>query len=143
MIREWPNPKSIKQVRALFGVCKYYHRFIPAFSMRSAAFRDLTVKDRKFECINKEEEAFNDLKTGLVQPPILCYPRLDLPLYLEIDTCIYGIGYILWNMDEKSKKRVISIISYRGRGLRPNVKKWTVTELECLVLLTAIKENHV
>ena len=27
--------------------------------------------------------------------------------------------------------------------MRPNEKKWMVTELECLALLTAIKENHV
>jgi len=100
MIREWPKPKSIKQVRSLLGVCNYYRRFIPAFSMRSAALRDLTVKDRMLEWTDKEEEAFNDLKTALVQPPILCYPHLDLPLHIETDACIDGIGYILWNMDE-------------------------------------------
>ena len=59
--------------------------------MRSAALRDLTVNDRKLEWTDKEEEAFNDLKTTLVHPPILCYPHLDLPLYIETDACVYTV----------------------------------------------------
>ena len=140
VIREWPRPKSTKNARSFLGVCNYYRRFISGFSTRSAPLRELTVKDRKFEWTDRQEKAFNDLKKALVEPPILCYPRFDLPLYLETDACIDGIGYILGNIDENGKKRVIS---YGGRGLRPNEKKWTVTELECLALLTAIKENHV
>ena len=33
--------------------------------------------------------------------------------------------------------------SYGGRGLRPCEKKWPITQLECLSLLTGICEYHV
>ena len=35
------------------------------------------------------------------------------------------------------------VISFGGRGLRPCERKWPVTQLECLALLTGIKEYHV
>ena len=35
------------------------------------------------------------------------------------------------------------MVAYGGRGLRPCERKWPITQLECLALLTAIKENHV
>ena len=43
-------------------------------------------------------------------------------------------------MDEDGKKHVVA---YGGRGLRPCERKWAIKQLECLALLTAIKENHV
>jgi len=59
---------------------------------------------------------------------------------LETDASIQGISYILGQRDDEGRKYVVS---YGGRGLRQCEKRWPVTQLECLALLTGIKEYHV
>ena len=59
---------------------------------------------------------------------------------METDASIEGISYILGQRDEEGHKYVVS---YGGRGLRPCEKRWPVTQLECLALMTGIKEYHV
>jgi len=51
-----------------------------------------------------------------------------------------GTSYILGQTDDDGRKYVIS---YGGRGLRPCEKKWSISQLECLSLLTCIREYHV
>ena len=57
-----------------------------------------------------------------------------------MDASLDGLSYILGQTDDAERKYVIS---YGGRGLRPCEKKWPVTQLECLSLLTGIREYHV
>jgi len=51
-----------------------------------------------------------------------------------------GLSYVLGQRDHLGRK---FIISYGGRGLRPCEKVWSVSDQECLALLTGIREYHV
>jgi len=122
------------------GATNYYRRFLERYSQRSAALRELTAKDKPFNWGDKQENAFNDLKTALSNPPILRYPDTNKDFYLETDACGEGISWIAGQFDELGNK---CVVSYGGRGLRPCERKWPVTQLECLALLTGIRENHI
>jgi len=74
IITNWPRPKNAKEVKSFLGVTNYYKRFLERYSQRSAALRELPTKDIPFNWGDKEENAFNDLKTALSIPPILRYP---------------------------------------------------------------------
>jgi len=140
VISSWPRPKTAKQIRSLLGMTNFYKRFIERYSQRSAALRNLLAKDVPFEWGEAQENAFQDLKAALMSPPILRFPDSSRPFYLQTDASLDGISYILGQTDDKGRKFVIS---YGGRGLRPCEKKWPITQLECLSLLTGIREYHV
>ena len=59
---------------------------------------------------------------------------------METDASGDGISFILGQTDDKGRKYVVS---YGGRGLRPCERKYPITQLECLALLTGVRENHV
>jgi len=75
-----------------------------------------------------------------LSPPILRFPDSSRPYFLQTDASLDGISYILDQKDDQGHKYVIS---YGGRGLRSARKKWSISELECLRLLTDIREYHV
>ena len=68
------------------------------------------------------------------------FPDSNRDFYLKTDASGSGISYILGQTDDEGRKYVIS---YGGRGLRRCEKAWPVTQIECLALLTGIRENHV
>jgi len=140
IITSWPKPKNAKQVKSFLGVANYYRRFLERFSQRSAPLRELTAKDKLFVWGDRQEKAFEDLKSALSSPPILKFPDTNRDYYLETDASGDGISFILGQTDDKGRKYVVS---YGGRGLRPCERKYPITQLECLALLTGVRENHV
>jgi len=140
LISGWPTPKTSKQVKSFLGVASYYRRFIERFSQISAPLRELMSKDKTFTWGKEQQDAFDELKNKLCNPPILRFPDSRREYFLETDASIKGISYILGQRDDEGRKYVVS---YGGRGLRPCERRWPVTQLECLALLTGIKEYHV
>jgi len=122
------------------GVASYYRRFIERFSQISAPLRELIAKDKTFTWGKEQQDAFDELKNKLCNPPILRFPDSHREYFLETDASIHGISYILGQRDDEGRKYVVS---YGGRGLRSCERRWPVTQLECLALLTGIKEYYV
>jgi len=139
-IKSWPRPKTHKHVKSLLGMANYHKRFINRYSQRAAPLRNLLSKNVPFTWGEDQEKAFQDLKQALISPPILRFPDSSRPFHLQTDASLDGISYILGQTDDQGRKYVIS---YGGRGLRPCEKKWPITQLECLSLLTGIGEFHV
>jgi len=140
LISGWPTPKTSKQVKSFLGVASYYRRFIERFPQISAPLRELIAKDKTFIWGKEQQDAFEELKNKLCNPPVLRFPDSHREYFLETDASIQGISYILGQRDDEGRKYVVS---YGGRGLRPCERRWPVTQLECLALLTGIKEYHV
>ena len=109
-------------------------------SHRATFLLPLMAKDKTFIWGKEQQDAFEELKNKLCNPPILRFPDSHWEYFLETDASIEGISYILGQRDEGGHKYVVS---YGGRGLRPCERRWPVTQLECLALLTGIKEYHV
>lgn len=61
-------------IRAFFGLCSYYRRFVKSFSHIAKPLHQLTEEKRKFIWDEQCETAFRDLKQKLCGTPILGYP---------------------------------------------------------------------
>ncbi|MCO5557233.1 hypothetical protein L7F22_010794 [Adiantum nelumboides] len=48
VIKEWPNPRNLHELRSFIGICAYYRRFIKKFSLIAGPLHDLTKKNVKY-----------------------------------------------------------------------------------------------
>ena len=47
-VRQYPTPKSVKDVRAYLGQASFYRRLVPNFASFVKALKTLTRKDQEF-----------------------------------------------------------------------------------------------
>jgi hypothetical protein len=72
VIKNWPSPKSIFEVRSFHGLASFYRKFIRKFSGISAPMMDTVKKRHKsFHWTKEAEKSFNFLKRKITKQPIL------------------------------------------------------------------------
>ncbi|GJU66038.1 putative reverse transcriptase domain-containing protein [Tanacetum coccineum] len=74
-IKDWASPKTPTEIRQFLGLASYYRRFIEGFSKIAKPMTKLTQKKVTFEWGDKQEAAFQTLKTKLCSAPILALPQ--------------------------------------------------------------------
>ena len=83
--------------------------------------------------------AFVTLKSKLVAPPVLAYPRFGVEFTLETDASIMGLGAVLSQKQDDGKQHPIA---YASRALNQAEKNYSVTELETLAVVWGITHFH-
>ena len=89
---------------------------------------------KKFKWTEEAENAFNDIKQLLINPPVLKAPTPDGLFCLESDTSREGVGGTL--LQKQGNKWVV--IGYHSKRLPQSTKNFRVTELELTRLLVNI-----
>ena len=137
IVKEYPPPTKVSEVRSFLGFVGYYRKYIKDFCKIAEPLTNLTRKDVHFVWDEKCKTAFETLKQKLQEPPILAYPRFDgTEFILQTDASGVGLGFILAQIQE-GKERVIS---YGGRALHKGEKNYTTTELEALAVVEGVKK---
>ena len=70
-ILNYPAPKNIKELHSFVGLASYFRKFVPHFSNIAKPLYDLLKKDCKFDFDEKCVDAYNKLKTLLIESPVL------------------------------------------------------------------------
>jgi hypothetical protein len=74
VIKDWPSPKSVFEVRSFHGLASFYRKFIRNFSGISALMMDTVKKRHKsFHWTEEAEKSFNLLKKKITKKPILVF----------------------------------------------------------------------
>ncbi|UYV84340.1 hypothetical protein LAZ67_X001895, partial [Cordylochernes scorpioides] len=94
-VRNFPRPKKVKEVQSFLGMCSYYRKFIKDFSKIADPLTNLIKKSVSFTWTERQEEAFQTLKTALLSPPILGHFNPNAPTYVHTDASNIGIGATL------------------------------------------------
>ena len=111
IVREYPIPTKVKEVRSYLGLVGYYRKYIKDFCRIAEPLTNLTRKDVKFVWSGNCQKAFDLLKQKLLEPPILVYPRFDgTEFILQTDASYTGLGFILAQKFENEEK----VIAYGG-----------------------------
>ena len=134
-IKEYPVPRSVKDVRAFLGLANYYRKFVKDFAKIAGPLHDLTKKGLKFRWSDACQSAFETLKEALTQAPILAYPDFPLEFTLATDPSDHDLGYVLGQVQNGREV----VIAYGGRKLLPAEKNYSVTEREALAVVAGIK----
>lgn len=81
--------------QSFLGLCSYYRKFVPGFANLARPLTELTKRSKRFVWEEQHKRSFEALKSTLVNPPILAYPRYDLPMEIHCDASGYGVGAVL------------------------------------------------
>ena len=133
------TPESVQDVRRFLGMASYYRKFIAGFSKIAQPLHHLTAKDVPFKWSPDCETACATLKSKLVSPPVLAYPRFGKGFTLETDASIQGLGAVL---SQKQTDRRLHPVAYASRALNPAEKNYSVTDLETLAVVWGIAHFH-
>ncbi|UYV68139.1 hypothetical protein LAZ67_5003162, partial [Cordylochernes scorpioides] len=135
-VRDFPQPKKVKEVQSFLGMCSYYRKFIKDFSLIADPLTGLIRKNAQFTWTEKQEEAFQNLKKALINPPILGHFDPNAATYKHTDASNIGLGATLVQIICGEEK----VISYLSRTLSKAEQNYSTTEKECLAVVWAISK---
>lgn len=136
-IKNFPAPKTVKQVRRLIGMVNWYRRFIPNCSEVLQPISNLTKKGVKFNWTDDAQRSFDKVKQLLSSAPVLVNPDYDKPFFIRCDASTEGIGSVLFQRNDSGDERPIAYLSQK---LNKAQKNYSVTELECLAAVISVKK---
>ena len=132
---KFPQPRTVKQLRRFLGLSGYLRQFIEGYSTKAEPLTSLLRKDAEYKWTEKQETAFQTLKTDITKEPVLQIFDPDLPVELFTDASKVGIGAIL--MQNKHP------VSYYSRRLNVHESNYMSSELECLAVTESVEHYHV
>ncbi|GJW75349.1 putative nucleotidyltransferase, ribonuclease H [Tanacetum coccineum] len=130
-IKDWASPKTPTEIRQFLGLAGYYRRFIEGFSKIAKPMTKLTQKKVAFEWGDKQEAAFQTLKTKLCSAPILALPQGAENFIVYCDASHKGLGAVLMQNEK--------VIAYASRQLKIHEKNYTTHDLELGAVVFALK----
>ena len=76
-VLEWPMSKYVKDVQKFLGLANYYCQFIEGFTSIARPLHDMVKKDKKWDWMEKQEKAFEELKERFTKEPVLAALNID------------------------------------------------------------------
>nr|XP_016458954.1 PREDICTED: uncharacterized protein LOC107782578 [Nicotiana tabacum] len=129
-IREWLVPKSVSEVRSLYGLASFYKRFIKGFSSTVAPLTAVIRKDKGSKWGKEQDEAFELLKNMLSSAALLQLPDFSKTFEVECDASGLGICAVLMQ-DQKS-------IAYFSEKLSGAALNYSTYDKELYALVRAL-----
>ena len=134
VLKDWPAPSNIKELRSFLGFAGYYRRFVCNYSKIAKPLNSLLVGHRQTSKARKQSlqhPGFGGLSNkklsiqSLKSLPCWQYADYTKQFVLKIDASDDGLGAVLYQ-DHDCIERVIA---YASRGLRANECNYSAHKL--------------
>ncbi|PIN01369.1 DNA-directed DNA polymerase [Handroanthus impetiginosus] len=136
VIKTFPYPVSVREVRSFLGHAGFYRRFIKDFSKITRPLCKLLQKDVQFDFDKECKTAFDELKEALTSAPIIQPPNWNLPFEIMCDASNYAVGAVLGQRIGKTPH----VIYYASRTLDNAQSNYSTTEKELLAIIFALEK---
>ena len=133
-------PRTLTQVRSFFGACNVYRRFVKGFAKIARPLTDMTRKDADPDYDNPtaaQVQAFEDLKSRMIAPPILALPRYGRPYMIDTDASADQLGCML--LQEHDGTKDWRPVGYWSYSLNDSDTHYNATERECFAVVWAVR----
>ena len=142
IIKDWPLPQTLKELRSFLGKCNYYRSHFKNFAIIAAPLmahlKGASESSRKLNLTEdpKALASFQALKELLMSPQLLAYPDFDSsePFIVDTDYSHDGIGTVLSQIQDGVERP----IAFNARRLKPSESQYASHKGELLALIFAI-----
>jgi hypothetical protein len=138
VIRSYPRPRNIREVRTFLGLSGYYRQYIPRHAELAKPLTALSRKESSFCWTEAQEDLFQKPKEVIISDPVLAYLSMD-PAHeyqLHTDASDVGISAVLAQVQDGQERPVC----FASRQLNSAEGKLLVTEKELLAVVFATKQ---
>lgn len=143
IIKNYPRPTTKKKLRQFLGLTNYVRAHIRGYSEIACPLTELLANSKPDRLIwtDKQEGAFNTLRTALISKPVLRPADPAKPMIIYADASRSSLSFILMqDEDENTQNRYV--VAYGSRKLLPREQKLPIVELELLAIVEALKKFH-
>ena len=95
VVRAWPTPTTVTEIRSFLGLAGYYRRYVEGFSRIALPLTRLTQKDIPFRWTEECSNASRRLNQELTMPPVLALPEAGKEFVIYTDASHLGLGCVL------------------------------------------------
>lgn len=135
-IKNFPVPKTQKNIRQFLGKINFYHEYIPRSAIILDPLHNLLRKNQKFVWSDECQRAFDMIKSLLCSQPVLEIFDQDLPINIYTDASLEGVGAILKQIQPNGREKPVAYFSKKLNGAQ---KKKKAIYLECLAIKEAVR----
>lgn len=133
-IVDFPEPKTLTQLRSFLGLANFYRGFIPGFSEKVKHLTNLTKKGN-FKWSPDASNAMSTLKQSLIKDVMLQYPDQTKQFQLDTDASDHTIGAVLSQRDSNGLLRPVAFYS---RKLSDAEQNYSVFDKELLAIIDSL-----
>lgn len=137
-IAAFPTPRNKKEIQAFLGLSNWDRRFVSNLANKTRPLEKMLQKNEKFKWTNQAQRAFEDIKEAFMKADTLALIDPKLNFGLDTDASTIGLGARLYQFDEERGQERTT--AYASRSLRPAETRYTITELEGLALVWALRK---
>ena len=106
IIRNLMPPTTVKGIISFLGHARFYRRFIIDFSKITRPLCRLLEKDTKFNFDESCQNSFEEIKSRLVEAPIMAKPYWNREFEIMCDASDFAMGAVLGQKAEKVFKAI-------------------------------------
>ena len=136
IIKTLAPPTIVKGIRSFLGHAGFYRRFIKDFSKIARPLCRLLENDTKFNFDDSCKAAFEEIKSRLVQAPIMAALEWDQGFEVMCDASDFAMGAVLGQRKEK----IFRAIYYASRTFNEAQENYSTTEKEMLAIVFACEK---
>jgi hypothetical protein len=133
VIKNWPSPRNIFEVRGFHGLASFYQKFIKNFSGISTTMMDTVKKRHKyFHWTAKAEKRFNLLKWKITEQPVFVLSDFQKTFQVKFDASGFAIGVVLSQEDRS--------VAYFSEKLNEEKLKYSTYDKEFYAIIQVLKK---
>ena len=136
IIKNLMPPTTIKGIRSFLGHAGFYRRFIRDFSKIARPLCRLLEKDAMFKFDESCEWSFEEIRSKLVEAPIMAKQDWDKEFEFMCDASDYAMGAVLGQRTDKMFKAIY----YANKTFNEAQDNYSTTEKEMLAIVFACKK---
>ena len=131
-IKEWPEIKSIKQLRAFLGLMGYYRKFMANFAHVASPLTSLLKKESMNEWKEEHEAAKQNLIKILTEAPLLQSLDYGKPFTVTTDASNIALGAVLSQGDKP--------VAFLSKSFTDAERNWGIYDKEFFAVVYALQK---
>lgn len=138
VVKEFPQPKTVKALQEFLGMVNFYHRFIPNIASTLCPLYQALKTSKPRHALNwshEMDQSFIAGKQALAHATMLVHPRTDCPMALTCDASDVAVGAVL----EQCTQGRWEPLAFFSRQLRKPEIKYSTFDRELLSVHLAIR----